>query len=553
MIAPEQVIAWIEEHVSVQNAGGAVRLVPRVPFTLKPGQRRFCLELRAMRLIPSWAVACKSRQVGLTTLMLAWCCALCCLLPGFTVAFVAPDEVLACGIKAKWAIIWRSVMESLGNAWPGISENNAHCFGFGNGSRILWVAAGKTKQKAAEAAIGDTVNFAVLSELAMYPFAAETIAALEPTLNHAGTCVVVDSTPPQHPGLGEAYLELAKTALADHPDYQFFFWPWWLEPGYRLPTPALDLTREEKLLMERHQLDRFQIAWRRAKRASPTEGKTFAQTYPETAQQALSPRREGYAFDEAVITRWMGAELAEYPAPIAPEEVAKLCRTYGPGDLFLESKWGAPRYGEGYVRIWRPPVEGVTYYAGCDPSDGLKHGDWQTLVIIDQWGNHCATVRTRLPVQRFAALAQRMCELYGCWLEIEMSPHGGPSCVWWLSQSMTEAEAKRQRCQGLEQPFGWVRQRGVSAANTSNRISAIMNGINGGFVFADPDMFNECLAIDPATGRCRRKRVEHDDYLDGYGIAEDRRQQDAAAAAAEQPVRVSAARRTLVSKSLARR
>jgi hypothetical protein len=553
MIAPDEVIAWIERHVSIQNASGAAKGMPVIPFTLKPGQRRFCREMKAMRLEEAWSVACKSRQVGLTTLMLAWCCALCCLLPGFTVAFVAPEDVIASAIRRKWSIIWRSVMESLGSAWVGVAENNEHCFGFGNGSRVLWVSACKTRDKAAEAVVGDTVNLVVLSELALYPFAAETIAALAPTLNHAGCNVVVDSTPPQQPGRGETYLEIAKLALSGHPGYEFFFWPWWFEPAYRAATPALDLTDEERTLAKRHGLDLFQLAWRRAKMASPSEGPTFHQTYPETAQGALSPRREGYAFDDAVVTKWMGVPLEEYPAPLAPGEVAALLPTHGPGDLFLSAKWGAAKVGEGYVRIWRPPVEGAKYYGGVDPSDGLKHGDWQTCVVIDQWGNHCATVRTRLPVQRFAALCQRMGELYRCWLEVEMSAHGGPSCVWWLQQSMSEADAQRQRCQGLEKVFVRILQRAVSATNSSNRINAYMGRVNGGFEFQDPDMFNECLGIDPSTGRCRRKRVDHDDYLDGFGIAEDRRAQDAAKAAAALPVKVSVARRKLAANDLARR
>jgi hypothetical protein len=552
----ETVIRWIERHVSVQNVKAAAQLSPTVPFTLNRGQREFVESMRACVLIASWAVACKSRQVGLSTLMLAWELALCVLVPGITCGFVAPDEVMHGALAEKFSIIWRSAADSMGSAWPGVTIDNAETFKLGNGSRIRWIPSGKTKKKAAEAAIGETMHFIVLSELASYPFARETIAALEPALQRAGACVVVDSTPPQQPGLGDVYLELAQTALQGHPDYDFYFWPWWLEKSYRSSVPAADYTPEESILAARHSLDPFQVSWRRQKKASPTEGKTFPQTYPETPQEALSPRRSGYAFDEAVIATYMGRPIFEYPAPFTASALWPLVpddlkRASPAGDLFFMPKWEIGPPGEGYVRVWRAPVPGVRYYLGVDPSDGLPHGDWQTAVALDQWGNHCATARTRIDVPRFAALVERLSLWYGTDPEVELSRHGGPAVVFWLAEELTPAKAAELRAWGLERSI-WTARRTVSASTSSARISAYLSAFNGGRPIQDPDLFIELTTLDPETGRCARKRVDHDDYLDGYGIAEDARLRDAADEASSIP-RVSIAPRKLRSKSLAQR
>jgi hypothetical protein len=552
------VLAYVEKHCSVQDPQGALGRSPTVPFTAKSGQREFALTMRAMGLAPSWAIACKSRQVGLTTLLLCWIAALCLLRPGITCAFVAPDKTLFGPIAAKWSTIWQSVAESRGADFPGVAADNDREFKFSNGSRVIWAPAGETRRNATKAIIGETVNFCVLSELAVYPFGKVTIAALRPTLNLSGACIVVDSTPPQEPGTGEAYTEIAKATLDGEPDHEFFFWPWWMEPSYRLPVPLpiAQYTEEERTLAAKHLLDPFQMAWRRKTKASKAEGPTFAQTYPETPAAALNPKRTGYAFADEIIELGFRKEQQDYDPPLDQAALWQifppaLRREFPAGDMFFSARWCEP-VEDGYVRVWRPPVPGVRYKAGLDPSDGLRHGDWQTCGIVDQWNEVCAYIRTRIEVPRFAALAQRLCTWFGAELELEMSAHGGPATALWLRSAVEPDRVAAMRAWGLEKPFRF-RERSVSTEHRSTRIGAYIQWVNGGNTIRDAETFAEVTTIDPDTGRCRKNKGEHDDILDFVGIAVDLWDRERANTASASTVGVHVAPRVQKTNSLGRK
>lgn len=557
-------VRFIERHARVKNKdrGGPKNCV----ITANRGQRE-ASQYSAMKLEGGWLITIKARQTGFTTWCLCWCIALMCLFPGVTIIFVAPENVLKGPVREKWTIIWQSVARSLGalgefkaarGEWAGIRENNKRHFWMRNDSRLIWASAGKTLQTAVDQGIGETADIIFLSEVAKMPFVKPILTAALPAMACAN--VIIDSTAPEQVGLGEDYIEITSRALSgEDPDRDVLFWPWWWREECRATFPARDLTDKELDLMARQNLDPFQIQWRRQKMASEEEGgEKFWRIYPETPEGALARMGDG-AFAEAVLDELKQRKLADYPEPIDGAHVHALLpedlRHPGgfAGDLFCSPKWGKRHVGIGYVRIWQPPQKGRRYWIGVDGSEGKKYGDWQVAFVVDEPGEHCATIRTRVPLLRFASELQRLGLWYNAEVEVEMDPRscGAAICHYMLS-TPPEAEVRiryAHQCVMLRFPRRRLIERKTTKVSQIDRKDAFVDDINhaGAESVKDPDLARECIALDPET-REKPNRRGSDDYLDGRGIAICARKRSTYKRRGEHKVRASFQTRSLGSR-----
>ncbi len=523
---PARLEAFIRDHVRVQDSEGGARDVPLVPTR---GQVE-SLKLRAFSLgEKAWCFSIKGRQAGFTTWNLACTIAWLCECPGIAGIFAAPDDVLEGPIRAKWEIIWRSVADSMGPSWPGVDADNDVTFRLRNGSRVMWVPCGKTKRKAANVSIGDTVHFAILSEMAKWPHADVSLTAMLPALERARASVIVDSTAPDQTGIGEAYLEMARRIIAGElPDRELFFWPWWWVPEYRSAIPAQNITEEEQDLvaLSGGEVDARHLQWRRAQLADPHVGKKFQLIYPSTPDEALNAVTES-AFDDGVLARLRRMRPEDFPPPLSPGDVHRLLPAwlrsdFPQRDMFCQPSWGE-RPPRGYVRVWEPPRKDGRYWIGVDSSEGKKHGDWQVAVCLDEGGRHVATVRTRVSVLKFASLVARMAWLYNeATIEVEMASTG-PGVVFFLLETVPEAEILLRGAHGsIANPYprSKVTQRTPTHVARVERKDAFVDHFNAGAEVLDPDLRAEMLGLDPETReKPKGQRGVSDDYLDAVGIA----------------------------------
>jgi len=332
----------------------------------------------------------KARQLGMTTYIAARFFLATISRPGTVTLQVAHSLESA-------QQIFRIVHRFVQHLTPGLlrvietSRANVRELAFaGRDSRYIVDTAGN-----ANAGRGLTVHNLHASEVALWPGnPQETMAALLGAVAPGGA-VEIESTP--HGAGGYFHAEWLHAAL---PNGQFtpHFFPWWLEPAYRLPLvpgEQLDpLSKEERALIERERLTLDQIKFRRHlvrmfRSLAPQE---FAETDTDCFLVSGRP-----VFDVAVID----ARLRQLLPPL---RVAQ----------------------NGAETVWLEPQPARCYVIGADVAEGGAEGDFSAAVVVDlETGLQCAELLGRWPVGRFAEELARLAERYnGALLAVERNNHG---------------------------------------------------------------------------------------------------------------------------------
>jgi hypothetical protein len=241
---------------------------------------------------------------------------------------------------------------------------------------------------------GLTIHCLHASEVAQWPGDPEqTLAGLLAAVAPGGW-VDVESTPR---GAGGFFHRLwLENATSSH--YTRHFFPWWMEPAYRLalaPGETLDpLQPDETQLIERHRLLPEQIKYRRFLRA--TFGPLAPQEYAETdADCFLAAGRPVFDLER------IDARLRQLVEPV---EIR----------------------ANGAELIWLIPQPNRRYIIGADPAEGTEHGDYSAAVVIDaETGLQCAELLARWPLRRFAEALVHLGQRYNhALLAVERNNHG---------------------------------------------------------------------------------------------------------------------------------
>lgn len=237
---------------------------------------------------------------------------------------------------------------------------------------------------------GLTVQNLHCSELARWPGdPADILSGLQAALA-PGAEVILESTPD---GVGgcfhQEWQKAEETGTVRH------FFPWWMERRYR--APAVDeatLTREERALMNRHGLDRRQIAYRRQIRAN-FRG-LAKQEFAESEQSCFLATGDS-VFELAAIE----ARLQHVSQPIE-------------------------RRRNGELEIWLPPLRGKQYLVAVDPAGGGSEGDYSAAQVIEMTtAMQCAEFSAHVGGLELARIITDLAAEYNnAWLVIERNNHG---------------------------------------------------------------------------------------------------------------------------------
>lgn len=528
-VDPAVLREWAMRYVCVESADGAGGMAGGSVYRPTLAQE-LAWRSRAARLEPVVRVDLKGRQATNTTGCLVFVAAVMVHVPGIRVLFMAPKEKLA-EIQGKWLIIRASIERTPGSGWPGKPQNDrAEYELWANGSRLTWQAAGGTRHTSSRAGISGTPNLLVFSEYAYCEHAKVALDGVLPAIEKAGGTVIIDSTPQQEAGMGRDYDEIARYAATSHdPGFELLVLPWWLDSTRRASRPApLPLEPDEKVLVERHGLDRYQLQWRRRRVARM--GRKFHRVYIETVDAALAPV-ESDAWDGGVLDELMHRDahgqwarpltpevlLLDMPAELRPTEQTRYT------DPLLRSLWDEhgpcrPR-GVGYVRIWRTPdlLPPGRPYLGVDPAEGLAHGDAIGAVMLDGDGELVATARLSCDPTIAAATLQRLATWYGAVTVVERTS------VWdtIVSAMRYSVDPEQIAALGAHPILGTSHRLPISTVAgqaKTNRVVAYRSWINSGRDIYDPRILHEMLEHDPEKGKARTKRGD-DDLLDALGIA----------------------------------
>lgn len=196
-------------------------------------------------------------------------------------------------------------------------------------------------------------------------------------------------------GLGNDGYTMYQDAKAGINGYRSYFFPWWIQPEYRIPLNGMSISKspEETKLP----IDAEQTLWRRITKQNQKE--LFYQEFPEDDQTAFLSTGNPY-FDNkkvmALLTEARDLEKTDRPA--------------------LESY--------DYTQ-WETPNKYCTYVAGGDVAEGID-GDYSVLKVI------CVTCRkdalrfrARVAVDEFYKICDMWGRKYGnALMAIERNNHG---------------------------------------------------------------------------------------------------------------------------------
>lgn len=253
------------------------------------------------------------------------------------------------------------------------------------------------------------------SEFPYYERPLETLSAVMSAVPKLpDTTAVIEGTAKT---IGDAFHKLWQQSCdpATESDWLPLFMGWWEHPSNRMPPAvALDrfmdsLSREEREIMGRFNLDLQQLAWRRWTIQNDFAGDTvrFRREHPATPEDAFTASSRN-RFSVPHIQR----------APVQRDPVA--------GELELETVGVEQRIvflpGEhGAVRIWRKPEKGRLYAVGADcaqgldvsPGDGQSDPDYSCGQVLERdTGDQVAVLRARMMPGETGRYMAALCRFY---------------------------------------------------------------------------------------------------------------------------------------------
>ncbi len=356
------------------------------PFNLWSSQRKALEEIvSGMEDGVRAFIFLKSRQLGMTTLTLALDIFWLAYYQGTLGALVTENDEN----RDKFRETLGQYIESFPKNFFGkkftIVKDNDSFMSFGNGSRLDFIVAGRTKENWGE---GGGYSLTHLTEASKYG-KASGIASFRETLSQTNPnrLQIIESTAK---GMNH-YKRMWEEFKADKFTKKAIFLGWYYNDmniirrtdrrfetfGAAEPDPyERDLIAEVKSLYG-YEVSQEQLAWYRWKHSDRSaKEEDLHQNQPWTAEQAFV--LTGYSYFQ------MGVLGKEYERCADIEFVGY---KYNMGTDFwaveCEQIFDAARLREVTLRVWETPVEDAWYVIGCDPAYG--RGEFKNRHSISVW------------------------------------------------------------------------------------------------------------------------------------------------------------------------
>tara|TARA_R100001460_G_scaffold10279_2_gene24354 strand:+ start:389 stop:1966 length:1578 start_codon:yes stop_codon:yes gene_type:complete len=337
----------------------------------------------------------KSRQTGISTY---------CQARGFwkTVSAQNQNAVVVSHLNESTKAIFGMVRYFYDNlphplVKPDLKESTTSSLQFTHGSR--WrIATARTS----EVGRGWTTNYLHGSEVAFYPNA-DIIPGLLQTVPEDNSEILLESTAN---GAGGWFYDACMRSLRGEGEWALCFIPWSMMPEYRRKiNKYFERTDEEEVLANMFHLDDEQLNFRRAKIQDLGGEDLFRQEYPITPQEAflttgrvfVEPKYIDAAYNECYSPTWRG---------------------HLRGKEMMENN-------NGPLKIFEHPKADHRYCIGVDVSEGLEHGDYSCIQVLDHMGYQVATWHGHIDPFDFAEVIGEIASYYNrAWTLIERNNHG---------------------------------------------------------------------------------------------------------------------------------
>lgn len=296
----------------------------RIPFDLFDSQK----ESVELWIRNRYSLMLKARQLGFSTLVSVYAFWLTFFYPDRVVIMLSRTERDAIKLLAKAKYVYRFLPEWMKFRGPPMNQTQTK-FEFSNESYI------ESLPSASDPARGETVSLVIVDELAYLPNADEAWSSIEPIADVGGRVIALSTAQ----GEGNLFHTLWVGATNKTNRFKCMFHPWYANG------------RDQ--------------AWYDEKKEDLPEWQ-LAQEYPDNPEEAfLKSGRPAFSLE---VLRLVGASVRD---PLAEGYLAEY-RSFG----FLPEPGGP-------LRIWQFPDESARYAIGADPAQGLEHGDFSSVHVIN--------------------------------------------------------------------------------------------------------------------------------------------------------------------------
>ena len=251
-------------------------------------------------------------------------------------------------------------------------------------------------------------------------------------------------------------------------DYTSIFIPWFVFDEYQMDIRANFVrTMEEEDLVTRFGITDRQLQWRRwyISNKCNNDVNLFNQEYPATDLEAFLSSSDN-VFD---LYKLDALKIA------APSPIAKYSVQLVTGNILTDPK--------GQFHVWEEPRAGLKYVIACDVAEGLEHGDFSNLDVVNvltgkqvaQWHGHID------PDQYGFVIACIGMRYNKAQVAIERNNHGLATIesLMGLNYSNVYAETIIEPPHRPRKRFGWLTTKKSKPMIIDHLISELRDGIHG--------------------------------------------------------------------------
>lgn len=218
-----------------------------------------------------------------------------------------------------------------------------------------------------------------------------------------GSEIILESTAN---GVGGVFYDYVMEAQRGEGEWELVFIPWYWQDEYATSvSQGFKRTGDEETLVKLYGLTDEQLQWRRNKIYQLKSTDLFRQEYPCTVT-------------EAFLFSGRPAFNPDYTTS-ALQECYKNGYTY---DLTIQH---CKADDNGLLQVWERPRPGRRYVVGCDVAEGLAHGDYSTVDVLDENGDQVAHWRGHVAPDELGIMLKHLGKFYGnAFVGVERNNHG---------------------------------------------------------------------------------------------------------------------------------
>lgn len=362
---------YCKRNLRIRDKDGTI-----VPFVLNSVQVKFVnevlTELEAGR--PVRFIILKARQMGLSTVieaMIFW--------------YTATHKNISATIVAHLDDASRNIYEMFrryyDNALPMFQPKTK----YNTKKDLTFEVLGSTIMtgSAESKEIGRSRTNQILhnSEVAFWPNGQELVAGLMQTVPmRPNTMVFHESTAN---GIGGYFYETWQAAKIGDSTFKPLFYAWYDADEYQLPCPATFVPSSRgQEIKDKYKLTNDQVFWYETKlREFGNDTDRMRQEYPSNDMEA---------FIASGRPRFDINTLLEYEQKAIKGEFVLLSKD-------AQGDWTTEKVEKSPLQIWKYPERLGQYVIGGDVAEGLEHGDYSVLTVIEKrnmevvarWRGHC--------------------------------------------------------------------------------------------------------------------------------------------------------------------